>query len=204
MNKSVFTCLAGLVSITLLVAVGRLWWDARDAFPYGHSNAGVQIRLLDGAATATGRAVYEIAAGEIKGEAVLESASTVAEGLSMVNSSLVGVKSTFKSSRAPYAGHITATIDCGAQKYVKEEAISFAGRTSELILAVASERRVFGVCSVNQVKYVSATWAAYDAARRKVVTVKLFKPVSDPAKLEESQQQVLTVFNKVINYPGGI
>lgn len=189
-------------AIGLTIVVGIYWLQKGEGFPYSESSAGVQIKLKENTSAAQG-SVYTITAGQIDGEAVLNSAPTASLGQSLVNSQIVGVESTFQNSRAPYAGHITALIECNTNKFVKEKIVSFAGAETKLILAVTSGRRIFGVCSIEEVKYASVFWSGYDEQRRQVLTVKLFKPITDPNKIEESQQEIFGIFQKVINHPGG-
>lgn len=194
--------LLGAVCLSLLGA-GVFYLRGNKGFPYAAPAGDVEIKLKGNGSTAQGE-VYEITAGDVHGEATLVSAPTsnIAQGI--VNSHIVGVTSTFRNSRAPYAGQITAVINCDTKKFVKEQPMPFLGQRAEMVLAVANSRRIFGICAINEVKFATGTWAGYDADRKQVLTVKLFKPVDDPGAIEDSQKSIVQVFQKVINQQGGI
>lgn len=183
----------------LLTFSGGCRLAKEDGFPYGPSSADVQIALKHRNSNAAQRSVYLIKAGDIDGEAILDYALTAEAGRSMVHSQMAGIKSSFENMRAPYGGQITSRIDCNAQKYMKEQTVPFAGMETRLILAVAGGRRIFGICTIEQVQYASAFWSAYDEKRELVLTIKLFKPVADPKEIDQAQQQVLQTFWKVIS-----
>ena len=158
----------------------------------------IKVVLKEKSSEKTGRAIYTVTAGDIDGQATITSVSSASEGKTMVSAEIVGVKSTFGSRNAPYGGHITSTIRCYTQKYVKEKSIFFANEKTQVILAVASNRRIFGICAADEIKYATAVWSAYDKSKSRVLTVKLFKPITDPIQIEKSQKEILQIFNEVI------
>lgn len=192
------------VVITAIVLVGTYWFQKKQQFPYAAAVSGVQITLKDPAMVGEPRATFTIAAGDIDGEAVLTKDLMASQAQSFVDSEIVGVTSTFKSSIAPYPGYITTLMDCDTQKYLKEENFVFEGEATKLIFAVASDRRVYGTCSMGDVKYASVFWVAYDKRRRQAVSVKLFKPISNPAEVENTQQEILPIFKKIMHEAGGV
>ncbi len=187
------------LAIGLVIIFGKIWLIKDDSFPYSSSSTDVKIILREHPSDVDQRSVYLIKFGDIEGEAVLTPAFTKSEGQADIDSQIISITSTFRDSVAPYPGHITSSIRCDSTKYLKEKILSFRGADTKLILAVASGRHIFGVCSSNEIKYASAFWAAYDEQRKLVVTVKLFKPIGDPNKIEESQEEIRSVFNKVIH-----
>ena len=116
----------------------------------------------------------------------------------MVNSENVGIKSTYKSMRAPYGGEITAVISCGAKEYLKEESVNFHGQKTSLLFAVANQRKIYGNCSVEQIKFASLFWNYYDPKRKQVVKIKLFKKVSAPDQVSRSHQELKIFFNSLM------
>lgn len=181
-----------------MVLIGKYWLEKRDGFPYGPSSADVQILLKEHTSAVGQRYVYLVKAGDIEGEAVLTSAPTSTIGRAIVDSQIVGVTSPFENSVAPYPGQITSLIACNTRKYVKEQNFRFGSVETKLVLAVASARRIFGSCSADEIKHAAIFWAAYDEQRRQVVTVKLFKPISGPDNVAESQQEILRIFRKIM------
>lgn len=146
---------------------------------------------------------YTIGLKNIEGEAILEPVSKLKDGEARVNEELVGVKSTFRNTAAPYGGHITSTIECHAKKFLKEETFSFGGAKTEVILAVASQRRLFGVCALDEIKYASVFWSAYDKEKKRVITVKLFKQIGDVSKIGTYQNDIFKNLKRVVNKIGG-
>jgi hypothetical protein len=186
----------------VIFVTGKSWLMPGEDFPYGHS-ADLQIQLKGHRAEGERSSVYLIKSADIEGEATLTSAPTIDLGQSFVNSQIVSVKSTFESSRAPYAGQITAIIDCHTKKFVKEQTLPFLGEESTAVMAVATSRHIFGSCSVDEMKYAAIAWAGYDRKRRQVLSVKLFKPVQGAAQVELAQQEILGILKTVIQQPGG-
>lgn len=166
----------------------------------GMAATDVQIVLKQPASEKNRRAVYSVTSGNIDGLATVTSVTSASDAQTMVNAEIVNVKSTFDSSNAPYGGHITATIKCHTQKYVKEKEVIFEGEKTQAIVAVASNRRIFGICSADEVNFASGTWAAYDKNKNRVLTLKLFKPVSQASQIEKAQQDILQIFSKVITH----
>jgi hypothetical protein len=191
------------VTLGLALVIALYWWTKEETFPFSPPSAEVQIKRSERPLAGEKNSVYIIKAGAVEGEAVLTSSPTPVLAQSLINSQIIGVTSTFESSRAPYPGQITAMIECYAKKYVKERIVPFAGSQTKLILAVANGRRISGSCSVEDIRYASAVWAGYDGKRRQVVSVKLFKPLSNPAEIDGSQQEIFRIFGKIINYTGG-
>lgn len=181
------------------VALGNYWFSNRPDFPYSDSKADIQITLDESTLNKAQRSFYEIKAGAIDGKATFTSVSTFSLGQSIMNSQIFGIKSTFESTTAPYPGFITQVIACETKKYVKEQNIVFSGKASKMILAVVSNRRLFGICSLDEIKYTSLFWTGYDEKRKQVVTIELFNPVTDISKINESQNEIIQIFNKIIN-----
>jgi hypothetical protein len=188
--------------VVVIFVTGKSWLMPSEDFPYGHS-ADLQIQLKGHRAEGERSSVYSIKSADIEGEATLTPAPTIDLGQSFVNSQIVSVKSTFESSRAPYAGQITAIIDCHTKKFVKEKILPFLGTDATAVLAVATGRHIFGSCSIDEVKYAAIVWGGYDQKRRQVLSVKLFKPVQGASQVELAQQEILRVLKTVIQQPGG-
>lgn len=144
--------------------------------------------------------LYKVCVGDIEGEISLTAESSASVGGAVVNALLLGVESVFDDSRVPYGGQITSTITCENRKYLKEHAISYGGKSTKLVLAVANGRQIFGACGVDQIKYVSAVWAGYDEINGRVIIIKLFKPVMSTGEIESSQLDVLRAFEKAIGH----
>lgn len=189
-------------SVVVVFVTGNSWLMPSEGFPYGHSTD-LQIQLKGYRVEGERSSVYSIKSDDVEGEATLTPAPTIDLGQSFVNSQIVGVKSTFQSSPAPYAGQITATIDCHTKKFVKEQTLTFRGTESTAVLAVATGRHIFGSCSVDEIKYAAIVWGGYDQKRRQVLSVKLFKPVRGAPQVELAQQEILRVLKTVIQQPGG-
>lgn len=194
--------IAAAIVISASFAV-KFWSESDGGFPYGQSSEGLEIKQKDPSFGAAEGRAFRIKSGDIEGEAMVTAAPMKSAGQSMVNAELVGVKSTFQVSRAPYGGHITSFIDCEANKYIKEQNVAFAGAQTQMIMAVATARRIFGSCSTDQIKFASMIWSGYDEVRKQVLTVKLFKPVNDASAINQSQEEIFKVFQKVISHPGG-
>jgi hypothetical protein len=183
-----------LLSLFMNMAV-----SAEKIFPYGHPSSNIQIDLKYYNSAATRSAVYTIKSGEIEGDADFVSAPTPQIGRLILNSKITVFNSTAANMHAPYAGQITSTITCNAGKYIREQKFSIKGLSSNLILAVASPRKVFGVCSLDEVGYAGLYFTAYDEAKKHVITVQLFKPVSDLKKLESTQQEIFKTLQTLLN-----
>ena len=158
----------------------------------------VQVVLKVPASATSRSSIYDVTSGEIDGQATVTRVNSESEGLTTVDAEIYGIKSTFSSRNAPYGGHITATIECHAKKYVKEKNIPFGNEKSEVILAVASSRRIFGICTADEIKFASGTWAAFDKAKNRVLSVQLFKPVADSKEIKKAQDEILKIVNEVI------
>ena len=179
----------------IVAAISSVLLGKEKIFPYAIPTDEVQITLkTEPSASST---VYSVKANDIDGEVLLSPASQ-SVGDSIVNAVLVGVTSTFENRRAPYAGHISEQISCATQKYLKEQKIRFENRDTTLVLAVANDRRIFGSCTTEQIKYAAAVWAAYDEKQQQVVTVRLFKPIDDQHPVERAQDELVQIFGKVI------
>ena len=194
-----FILLTAIIASTVLSGT----YCVADELPYLQSSSAIQITLKNHSSSVH-QTSYLITSGDIEGDADLTPAPSTAEGQLIVSSQLVGVKSTFENSNAPYGGQITALITCNMQKYVKEQPVTFEGSVSQAILAVATARRGFGACSFDLVKYASVFWAGYDMQRKQVLTIKLFKPVMNPNKIDDSQKEILQILKKIINKSGGL
>jgi hypothetical protein len=189
--------------IVALLAVGLVYgwqWFDKKGFPYSRSSSDFKISLKQKSTSPARRSIYAVDAGQIDGEAVLSYAPTKSVGQSMVSSQLAGIKSPFETMRAPYAGQITSHINCSAQKYLKEYELSFAGEDTHMVLAVASPRRVFGSCAVEQIKYASLFWTGYDDRRKQVVTVKLFKAIESLNEIDVAQKELTQAFYRLIGH----
>lgn len=197
MNWLKYICIA--VSIGVIVVVGNHWYAGKQSFPYSDSSIDTHITLEESTSAAQ-RSFYTITNGSVEGKASITLATDATVGQSLISSQIFGIKRSFESTTAPYPGFITQVIACETKKYVKEESISFAGKPSKMILAVASGRRLFGICSLEEIKYASLFWTGYDEQRKQVVTVELFKPIEDLNKIDESQVKLKEIFRKVINH----
>jgi hypothetical protein len=179
--------------------IGLYSTKKKETFPYASNSQDVQFYLKEQTQSATvQRFAYSIHSGAIEGEAKLTYAPTIEMGNMIVNAYILGVQSTFEASRAPYAGHVTELIECQNQKYFKEKEIIFLKTKTRLLLAVANGRRLTGSCTVDQIKYVSIFWAGYDEIKKQVVTIQLFKPISDLNNVDEYQEILLQTFNIIM------
>lgn len=192
-----YMCIA--VLLVIIVVASNHWFLNESGFPYSKSSDETQI-TFDESISADQRSFYMIKSGEVDGKATLTSAADATVGQSVINSQIFGIKSTFENTTAPYPGFITQEIACETKKYVKEESVPFAGKESKMILAVVSGRRLFGICSLEEIKYASLYWTAYDEKRKHVVTIELFRPITDLSMIEESQKELQQIFNKVMNH----
>lgn len=188
-----------LVVIGGMIAVGNYWFVNEPSFPYSNSSADIHIILDESTSIKSQRSFYEIKSGIVEGKVTLTAAATISLGQSIINSQIFGIKSTFESTTAPYPGFITQVIACETKKYVKEQDLSLGGKAGKMILAVVSGRRLFGICTLEEIKYASLFWTAYDQERKQVVTVELFIPVTDLNKIDESQKEILQILNKLIS-----
>lgn len=136
--------------------------------------------------------------GATEGEISTTSVDSATAAQTLIDAQIVSVQSTFRNMTAPYPGQITAVVECNTRKFVSEKVVHFENKKSTLILAVANNRRIFGSCLLEDVKYVSAVWAAYDENKKQVVRVRLFMPVADAKKIEAAQNEILKVFYKII------
>jgi hypothetical protein len=118
----------------------------------------------------------------------------------IVNSLILGLKSTFEDSRAPYGGQITSLIGCENKKFLKENLVVFEGDNTKFLLAVAGERQTFGVCVPDQIKFVSGVWTAYDKSKGRVIFIKLFKPIENLNDIGRFQAEITFVLNKSIEF----
>lgn len=188
-------------SFSLLLAAAisvKLFFFQENKFPYGKPSSEIQITLKNDGATSTENTVYLISTKDLSGEAIFKNIQDDNEAQVIILSQLLGIKSAFTNSRAPYGGHITAIIDCKSQQFLKEEKTEFQSKSTNLILAIASERHIFGGCSLDQIKFAAGLWAAFDEKRKQVVTIKLFAPISNPNQIEESQQKILHVIKELV------
>jgi hypothetical protein len=160
----------------------------------------VQVELKTRATENNSHRFYIVTSGDIDGQATATSVSSLNSAQSIVNAEIVGVKSTFNNANAPYGGHITKTIQCFTHKYVTEKNIDFAGEKTQVVLAVASSRRIFGICTADEVKFASGVWAAYDKSKSRVLSVKLFKPVTNPTQIAKAQEDILLTLSKTITH----
>lgn len=198
-NKKYFFIATAVFAVMLL---GKYYFFNKSAqFPYAQSNQDLSIVLSKNVSVERHFFTYVIKSNDVEGEAVLTPVSSDDAGKAIVLSQIVGTKNTFANSRAPYAGHITSNIECNTKKYVREQKFLFGRSESTILLAVTNDRHIFGVCTLEQVKYASIVWAFYDDKRKHVISVKLFKPVSDIQKIEESYQDILKTFNLVMAQP---
>lgn len=195
MNKGTIYILATIGGIGLYLGLSYLF-SGKDEFPYGESKNGLSIVLKE---SGQGVRKYLISSKGIGGDASVISVSNSKDGQLIVDSELYGVKSSFESRAAPYPGAITTTISCATQAYIKEQSLMFLGQATELILAVASNRQIFGICTNEEIKYAAAVWSAFDTKRAQVVTVRLFKAIKDIKDITEVQAELTKVLERIIN-----
>ena len=160
--------------------------------------ANVELTLKFPASKTNQTSIYTVTAGKIDGEATVTAVGNETDGKSTVDAEIYGVKSTFTNRNAPYGGHITATIECHTQKFIKETTLPYNNEKTEIILAVASDRKIFGICMADEIKYASGTWAAYDKTKSRVLSIKLFMPVANSAQVNQAQQDIKKIVNEVI------
>jgi hypothetical protein len=135
---------------------------------------------------------------EIEGEAIVTLIPSKSVALAIIESTNYASQSPFKNTTAPYGGHISREIDCPSKKYLKEFVIPFNSSDTKLILAVANKRRTIGVCSIDEIEFVSATWATYDEKLNQLVVIKLFKSIAHVDHINELQNEILKIFKSII------
>lgn len=172
-------------------------------FPFTQLSGDTHVVLKPSSTLGNQKFNYQINAQDIDGEASATMELSRVEGYKSADTQMTGVKSSFGSRTAPYPGHITSTIDCQSKKYVRERDFKFESAPSKLILAVASSRRIYGVCALEDVKFASIFWSGYDEKRKQLTTVRLFKTVKDPKKINEEQNSLLKTFSALFPQPGG-
>ena len=188
--------LAGLVVLALIFVMVRSYFT-KAAFMCDSKVNDVHFSALQVSSDGK-RSSYKICSGNIEGEIVLTAEGSHEVGLVVINSLIFGLKSTFADSRAPYGGQITSVIGCITKKYVKEQTIVFDKRDTKIILAVANDRQIFGICAEDQIKYVSAVWAGYDGPKERVAVVRLFKPIVSLNDIDAFQKDILRTFEKAM------
>lgn len=186
--------IVGLICAIVSVAI---YWTHEEPFPYANQFPEIRAVLKKHASSPVRQTVYTLSAGAIQGEAILTPAPTVAVGRSIVDSQFAGVKGSYTKMRAPYTGQVTSHIDCSAKKFVEERPLMFNGIETPAILAVTGPRRIFGTCSLDQVKYASVFWSVYDSQKGQVLTIKLFKSVSDLDSINRAQQELFQLFQNL-------
>lgn len=190
--------LLALIIVGFIIVFIKNYWS-EDLLLCDSKNKEVRFSPLETSSDGR-RSSYKLCSGDIEGEIVLtaESSADVAEVI--VNSLISGLKSTFADSRAPYGGQITSIIGCSNRKYVKEHTLVFDDRNTKIVLAVANDRQIFGICAEDQIKYVSALWAAYDSSKKRLVVVRLYKPILLVKDIDVSQVEILRIFEKTIEH----
>lgn len=194
MKKIVVVILFGLAALLF-------FWGSSEkeqTFPYGKPSTEIKIQERKMSNLSDSTRVFVIQSRDVEGEALLTLVSTSEEGQSLVNAEIMGVKTTFQMSRAAYAGHISAVIDCQTQKFVEERTHAFGQGEARVILAVANARRTFGNCSEKEIQYAVAVGAAYDAKSQLVLSVKLYQPVHGPEQIKESQENLLRFVSQIM------
>lgn len=157
------------------------------------SDQKVQLILKEGSKL---RKIYEFEDKGTVGEATISSISSPETAKKIMNSFTAGIKSSFENRSAPYAGHITADIDCVARKYFKELEVPFGEAQAHLVLAVANDRRL-SVCSLEQIKYLSGFWTSYNKKKQHVLSIKTFKPMTHLENADDQQQDVLRTLQTI-------
>jgi hypothetical protein len=190
--------LGGLVVLAVIFVFVRSYF-AEDALMCNSKLDEVRFSTLQVSSDGK-RSTYKFCSGDIEGEIVLTSEDSYEVGRVIINSLIFGLKSTFADSRAPYGGQITSMIGCINKKYVKEQTIFFDERATKIILAVANDRQIFGICAENEIKYVSAVWAGYDAPKKRVAVIRIFKPIVNLNDIDPSQKDIMRVFEKAMAY----
>ena len=142
------------------------------------------------------RKIYGFKTAASAGEAIITSTPSAEAAEKIMNSFTAGIKTSFETRSAPYAGHITANIDCVTRKYLKELAVPFGETKADLVLAVANDRRL-SVCSLEQVKYLSGFWTSYNKKKQHVLTIKIFAPIAQLENVDSQQQDVLRTLQKI-------
>lgn len=142
--------------------------------------------------------IYGIISQGTEGEAVAYNMTGEEFATPLMDSFLTGIKSSFENRRAPYSGHITTDIDCVARKYLKELPVTFKNRKTNAVLAVANERKL-AVCSLEQIKFISAYWTAFNKDKQLVFTVKLFMRIQNLDTVHKSHQRLLKRLQDIIN-----
>lgn len=187
-----------LAALATTMVTMNCWSAEKIIFPYGSPVKEIQIILKSYKPASARTTVFTIQAGGIQGEADLVSAPTANVGRLIIDANASTLKSTVENMHAPYGGEITSTIECRARKYVKDRDISFPGLDSKLILAVATSRKIFGVCALEEIGNVAVYFTAYDKKRKQVLTVQLFKPITDLKKIDEFQEEIFKLLQKII------
>lgn len=142
------------------------------------------------------RKTYEFKDSGTLGEASLSFVSTSEMAENVMHAFVAGIKTSFENRSAPYAGHITADIDCVARKYLREQSVPFGETQARLVLAVANDRQL-SVCSVEQIQYVSGFWTTYNKNKQQVLSIKIFQRVTRLDTIEDQQQDLLSTLQKI-------
>lgn len=186
------------LAIVGLLGVGSavFWYTSPPVFPYGRPE-GLKIQFVPEISSGADRQVFELRGEASRGQAILTKSPSKKEALQLIDAEMVGVRSTYEKTTAPYPGQITKTIECDTKRFVRERDLPAGELTGSVVVAAANDRRVFGICALDEVKYVGGVWAAYDEARRSLVLVKIYASVNRPAEIETVQKKLWETFLEI-------
>lgn len=190
------TKFGAFVAVGFIGAAITYWMTKSPKFPYGKPDH-VKIQFNSEVSNPGGRQIYDLTGENARGQAIVTSMGSKNEALRLVDAEIVGIRSTYEKMTAPYPGQITKAIECDTKKFVRELALPPGEVTGSVIVAAANDRRIFGVCAADEVKYVGGVWAAFDEARRNLILVKLYAPVGGPEEIEAVQKVLWRTFMQI-------
>lgn len=135
---------------------------------------------------------------EFSGDITYKKNQNTNSATQIIDTQLFSVKSSFKKMNAPYGGHVTKHITCDTEKYLKEVPFIYQGKETKVIFAVATARKLFGGCAKQQIKHAALFWAAYDKKTRKVIIIRLFKPLKEIDQIEIFQNQLFDEMKNIL------
>lgn len=188
-----------LIIIIIFLIFGIYLKNTLNSFPYQYPKNEIEINLQKNSGGLSQPTIYLIKAGEIVGRAKITKVPNSDSGLTLVNWNIINFKSTFRNSAAPYGGQVTSQISCESQKFIKEQSVIFLKKESKVLLGVANNRQIFGSCVLDEIKYATGVWAGYDDSNKQVLSIELFKAIQSPIEIENAQNKIFVILNKIIS-----
>jgi hypothetical protein len=88
------------------------------------------------------------------------------------------ILSLYKPRTNPYEGQVSDLIKCDAKLMPKVEAVKVLGQTANLIVAGVSQRKLFGACNRDQIKYWAGYVQVYQGAQKRALELRIFIPAA--------------------------